>query len=131
MRLGISGCLCVFVLFLRLYSFDILFVYEPVVLCDLYCYFVFESYRFQMFDNVLTQIVCSCYVHSVYFSSSMYYTPFIVFMSAPYPTHESWHIKVNVNGLNGFVASAIKRSHIFNFISKEKFDYLLTRDAFK
>ena len=43
-------------------------------------------------------------------------------MPTPYPTHESWHI-------NDFVASATKRAHILNVISKEKINIICLQET--
>ena len=38
-------------------------------------------------------------------------------------------MKVGSLNVNGFVASATKRSHIFNFISKEKLDIICLQET--
>ena len=52
---------------------------------------------------------------------------FIVYMfSSQHPTP---HMKVGTLNVNGFVASATKRSHILNFISKEKLDIIRLQET--
>ena len=50
-------------------------------------------YPFKLIVNVFYVMSYLSYVNSVYYDCFMYYTQFLVFMSAPYTTHESWHIK--------------------------------------
>ena len=47
----------------------------------------------QMYVNFFIANFEFRYVNLVKFIVYMCYTPYLVFMSAPYPSHESWHIK--------------------------------------
>ena len=47
----------------------------------------------QMYVNIFIANFEFRYVNLVKFIVYMCYTPYLVFMSAPYPSHESWHIK--------------------------------------
>ena len=48
---------------------------------------------FEMCVNIFIVISHSCSINVVYLQTYICIAPFLVFMSAPYPTHESWHTK--------------------------------------